>query len=65
MEEKLKRRDFMGRLSVGLFSLMALPYKGIAKSFEKEPEQNSTAMTTIDPILKIKTNPYFPSLGES
>jgi redox-sensitive bicupin YhaK (pirin superfamily) len=54
MEEKLKRRDFMGRLSVGLFSLIALPYKGIAKSFEKEPEQNSTVMITIDPILKIK-----------
>jgi redox-sensitive bicupin YhaK (pirin superfamily) len=53
MKEKLKRRDFVSRLSVGIFSLLALPYKSFSKTFEEET-QNSNSMSTTDPILKVK-----------
>ena len=51
MKEKLARRNFLGRLGLGLGSAVVLPLTGIANSVKEIFDKNNSAM---NPIIKIK-----------
>jgi quercetin 2,3-dioxygenase len=55
MRDKLERRNFLGRLTIGLAALFAAPVKSVAKSLNELEQLNSTTMNNEkDAILKIK-----------
>ncbi|MFM9943912.1 MAG: pirin family protein [Bacteroidia bacterium] len=52
MNEKLPRRNFVNKLSIGITSLLALPLAGAVKSFKKtiEPEDMKNPIKNIKPL---------------
>lgn len=53
MSEKLHRRGFLNRISLGLASVVAMPFAAAARSY-KDSEKELQAMIEKSPILEIK-----------